>query len=139
MKISHAIDIPDEEIHLTFVRSSGPGGQNVNKVATAAQLRFDDARSTSIPDDVRERLMKLAGQRVTDDGVLVIEARNSRSQSLNRQSALARFRELVRLAEKRPRRRRRTAPTQASVERRLRDKKARSDMKRQRRRPHGDE
>lgn len=139
MRISPNIEIPDEEIRLTFIRSSGPGGQNVNKVATAVQLRFDLVHSPSLPDDVRERLIRLAGRRVTEDGVLVLEASRYRSQIRNREQALAALRALVRRAEKPPRRRRATVPTATSKERRLRRKKRRSETKRRRRWTPGEE
>jgi ribosome-associated protein len=137
--ITSQIEIPDDELHLAFVRGSGPGGQNVNKVATAVQLRFDAAHSPSLPDDVRERLLRIGGSRVTDDGVLVIEARRARTQLENRNLALAQFAALVRKAAVSPRKRRKTAPTTASIERRLRRKKRRSEVKRDRRLRPGDD
>lgn len=139
MIIDGKIEIPDDEIRMDFVRSSGPGGQNVNKVASAVQLRFDVARSPSLPEEVRVRLLKLAGKRLTDDGVLVIEAKRARTQLENRALALAQFETLLRKAAVPPKRRRKTAPTAASKERRLRRKKARSDVKRIRRTPPGED
>ena len=133
MIVTPQIEIPDGELHLEFVRGSGPGGQNVNKVATAVQLRFDVAHSPSLPDDVRERLLRIGGRRVTDDGVLVIDARRARTQLENRNLALAQFVALVRKAAVSPRKRRKTAPTAASKERRIRRKKQRSEVKRNRR------
>jgi len=115
------------------VRASGPGGQNVNKVASAVQLRFDVARSRSLSDEVRERLRQLAGSRMTDDGVLVIDARRHRTQAQNRQDARERLATLIRSAATRPRRRRKTKPPRASVEQRITSKKRRSETKRGRR------
>jgi ribosome-associated protein len=132
LRVSSAVEIPDEEIQLSFVRSSGPGGQNVNKVATAVQLRFDVARSDSLSEEVRERLVRIAGRRINEDGVLVIEAKSSRSQSRNRQRALAKLRDLLRQAERKPRHRVATSPSAASKERRLQEKKQRGEVKRRR-------
>jgi ribosome-associated protein len=124
------IRLEDSEVQLSFVRASGPGGQNVNKVASAVELRFDARRSLSLPADVALRLMKLAGRRLTKDGVLVIQADRHRSQEMNRQDALDRLVDMVREAAKPPPpKRRATMPTKASVERRLRAKASRGGVK----------
>lgn len=134
MRITRAISIDEGELNEEFVRASGPGGQNVNKVATAVQLRFDVRRSPSLPEDVRERLLKLGGRRVTRDGVLVIDARRYRTQERNRKDARDRLVALIRRAAERPRRRRATKPTRASVERRMCEKRRLGDKKRRRER-----
>lgn len=124
------ISLPDNEITLSFVRSSGPGGQNVNKVATACELRFDARRSLALPADVAVRLMKLAGRKLTRDGVIVISADRFRSQEQNREDALRRLADMIREAAKPPPPKRRpTRPTKASVERRLKSKTVRSSVK----------
>jgi len=128
--ITDDIALSEDEIQEEFVRASGPGGQNVNKVATAVQLRFDVERSTSLPIDVRERLMRLAGKRLTEDGVLVIEAKRYRTQLRNRQDALERLVALIRKATTPPKRRRKTRPTRASRVRRVEKKRRRSETKR---------
>ena len=133
MEITPSISIPDNELTFTFIRSSGPGGQNVNKVATAAQLRFDVRNSPSLPAEVKERLVKLAGARLTQEGVLVIEAKRFRTQEQNRQDALDRLVTLVRRAAARPKARRPTRPTLASKQRRLESKRRHSEIKRLRR------
>ena len=139
MRVSRTIDIDEAEIEEHFIRASGPGGQHVNRSATAVQLRFDVANSPSLPDDVRYRLMRLAGNRVTDDGVLVIDAQRYRSQNRNRQEARRRLVDLVRRASVPPKVRRKTRPTGASKERRLREKQRRSQAKRLRGRPGREE
>ena len=133
IQVTAHIAIGDDEISWRFVRSSGPGGQNVNKVATAVQLRFDAARSPSLPSGVRARLMKLAGRRLTEEGVLVIDARRFRSQARNRDDALDRLIALVRRAAQEPKTRRKTRPSLASRRRRLEEKRRRSETKRLRR------
>ncbi|HUO88931.1 MAG TPA: alternative ribosome rescue aminoacyl-tRNA hydrolase ArfB [Rhizomicrobium sp.] len=126
------IVIPDAEIDEHFILSSGAGGQNVNKVASAVQLRFDVLHSPSLPDEVRLRLLRLAGHRLTKDGVLIITARESRDQARNREIARERLAELVRAATHVPKRRKPTKPTRASKERRIERKKRDARTKRQR-------
>ncbi len=133
LQITPTLAIDESELEERFVRASGPGGQNVNKVATAVQLRFDVDRSPSLPEDVRARLRALAGSRITSDGVLVIDARTHRTQGDNRQEARDRLIELLRRAAIRPKRRRKTRPSAASKERRLTSKRSRSETKQGRR------
>ena len=130
LEINADITIKTAEIRFDFVRSSGPGGQNVNKVASAAQLRFDIRNSTSIPDEIKPRLIKLAGKRINSEAVLLIDARTSRSQSQNRAEALERLKALILKALHKPKPRRKTRPTAASKEKRLRSKKIRGNLKR---------
>jgi ribosome-associated protein len=132
--ITPCIALDEKEIVCEFVRSSGPGGQNVNKVATAVQLRFDVKNSSSLPDGVRSRLVQLAGRKMTEQGVLIIEAKRFRSQEQNRQDALDRLVALIRNAAHKPRPRKKTKPTRASRERLLAAKRHRSRIKRMRRR-----
>jgi ribosome-associated protein len=130
--LSEHIAIPDEELEWKFIRSSGPGGQNVNKVASAVQLRFLLPQNTSLPAAVRSRLQRLAGQRLIDDGTILLSARNERSQEQNRRAALERLADLVRAALIEPKIRKKTRPTRASKERRIDTKKRRAGTKRQR-------
>ncbi len=125
--------IPPDELRFEFFRSSGPGGQNVNKVATAVRLRFDVRNSTSLPPAVKDRLLRLAANRLTEDGVLLIEARRFRTQERNRDAAVARLMAWIEQASTAPRLRRVTRPTQASSQRRLDAKQRRGVTKRQRR------
>ena len=129
IEITRSIVIDDSEIQEEFIRSSGPGGQNVNKVATTVQLRFDVANSPSLPEEVRERLISLARSRITEDGVLIINARRFRTQGRNRQDAIERLAELIRRAAEKPRSRRKTRPTLASKMRRLEEKHRRAETK----------
>jgi ribosome-associated protein len=132
LPVTDVLSIPDSELEERFVRSSGPGGQNVNKVATAVELRFDAAHSSVLADEVRARLRKIAGSRMTEDGILVVDARRYRTQSQNREDARERLAALVREALIPPRRRRKTKPSRASVEKRITAKKLRAETKRAR-------
>jgi len=139
IQITDTIAIEESELKEEFVRASGPGGQNVNKVATAVQLRFDVANSSSLPEDVRARLVRLAGSRMTEEGVLIINARRFRSQDRNRQDAIERLVALIRKAAEKPKVRRKTRPSKAAKARRLEGKRRRSEKKRLRRSLPGDE
>ncbi len=132
MEITPGVQIPDDELHITFVQASGPGGQNVNKVATAAQLRFDMRASSALREEVKERLRRLAGRRMTGEGVLVIEAKRYRSQEKNRADALERLRNLVLKALESPKERRPTKPTRSANRRRIESKKHRGEIKKSR-------
>lgn len=130
IRVNPQIELDPREIREVFVRASGPGGQNVNKVSTAVQLRFDVAESPSLPEPVRERLVVLAGRRLTQDGVLIIEAERYRSQRRNREDALQRLVDLIRAAAEVETPRRPTRPTLASKKRRLDGKQRRGETKR---------
>jgi ribosome-associated protein len=136
--VTPAIAIPDESLEERFIRASGPGGQNVNKVATAVELRFNVAAS-SLPDRVKQRLVLLAGSRMSADGVLLIDSRAHRTQAQNREAARERLVELLQEAAKRPKARRPTKPTKASREQRLESKTIRARIKRTRRPTGGDD
>jgi ribosome-associated protein len=129
IQVTESISIEESEIQQDFVRSSGPGGQNVNKVSTSVQLRFDVRNSPSLPPDVRERLIKQAGRRVTSEGVLIIEGRRFRTQEANRRDTVMRLVALIRKAAEKPKARRRTRPTLQSKRRRLETKRRRSQIK----------
>ena len=139
LHVTPTLTIPDGEIDERFVRASGPGGQNVNKVATAVQLRFDVSSSPSLDADVRARLMKIAGSRLTTEGVLVIDSREFRTQAQNREAARERLVELIRQATIKPKKRRKTRPSGASKLKRLESKRHRSDTKQRRRTADRDE
>ena len=133
IRITDSISIDEDELEERFIRASGPGGQNVNKLASAVQLRFDARHAPSLPDDVRARLERLAGRRLTQDGVVVITAQRHRTQERNRQDARERLFALIREAAVPPVPRRPTKPTKASRQRRIEAKKHRAGIKRERR------
>ncbi len=132
LQVAPDLVIPDDELLWKFIRSSGPGGQNVNKVASAVQLRFLLASNSSLPAAAKQRLRRLAGQRLLEDGSILLSARAERSQEQNRRDALARLAALIRAALVEPKIRRKTRPTRASQERRIEAKKRRGNTKRQR-------
>ena len=132
LTIDENIVIPDAEIRITAVRSSGPGGQNVNKVSSAVHLRFDAGASRALPDDVRERLLALKDQRITEDGIINIKAQGSRSQEKNRFEAMQRLRDLILTATVVPKTRKKTRPGKRAKEKRLADKARRSQVKQSR-------
>ena len=128
LRITDTISIGDAELDERFVRASGPGGQNVNNVSTAVELRFN-VLSSSLPDDVRMRLMAMAGKRINQEGVLLIDSREHRTQAQNREAARARLTALIQAAAVRPKKRRKTKPTKAAKEKRIESKKKRSAIK----------
>ncbi|WP_165226327.1 alternative ribosome rescue aminoacyl-tRNA hydrolase ArfB [Aquisphaera insulae] len=133
--VNDRISLNDDELEFEFIRSSGPGGQNVNKVSTAVRLRFAAATSPSLPEDVRQRLIRLAGRKVGADGVLMILAQEARSQEANRRAAVERLVEMIARACERPRPRRPTRPTLGSKVRRLESKRKQSETKARRKSP----
>ena len=138
LPVTPAIAISEHELHERFVRASGPGGQNVNKVATAVELRFH-VLASALPEDVKARLVALAGRRISADGVLLIDSREHRTQAQNRAAARARLAELIQQAARKPKSRRKTRPSKAAKERRLEAKGQRSHIKARRGRVRGDE
>jgi ribosome-associated protein len=128
IEITPSLKIDERELQIDFTRASGPGGQNVNKVATAVQLRFD-VNASSLPDEVKARLMQLAGKRITSEGFLLIEAKRFRTQEQNREDAIQKFVELLRRSLVKLKARRKTKPTKASKEKRLKQKKVRGEIK----------
>ena len=138
LRITDRLWIDESELQFEFIQASGPGGQNVNKVATAVQLRFDVRNSPALPADIRLRLERLAGRWLSVDGVLVIEARSRRTQEQNRQDALERLVRLIRAAAEKPKRRIATKPTLAAVRRRLENKRKRGELKKMRRQGRSD-
>ncbi|TSA11729.1 MAG: aminoacyl-tRNA hydrolase [Deltaproteobacteria bacterium] len=133
IRVSSKVMLDDNELHFRFVRASGPGGQNVNKVATAVQLRFDVIRSPSLPPEIRERLLRIAGKKVTESGMLIIQAQRFRTQERNRQDAIDRLTALIHRAAEIPKPRRKTMAPFASRRRRIEVKQRRSQTKRMRR------
>ncbi len=138
LQINATLAIPMDEFHTSFIRASGPGGQHVNKSSTAVQVRFDVLRSPSLSDDIRQRLIQIAGNRMTLAGELIVTAQRFRSRERNRLDALERIASLVRRATIVPKKRRRTKPSRAARKKRLNDKRKRGEQKRQRSRPSRD-
>ena len=134
LEITPGIQIDERDLRFDFIRSAGPGGQNVNKVATAVQLRFS-VLASSLPDPVKARLVRLAGKRVTQDGVLIIEAKQFRTQEQNKEAAIQRLTDLVRKALVRPKPRYKTRPSRAAKQKRITTKKRRGEIKKLRRQP----
>lgn len=135
IRITRTFAISDHEIEEQFIQASGPGGQNVNKVASAVQLRFDIDASASLPEAAKQRLKKMAHNQITNEGILIVEAKNHRTQERNRKAAREKFAQLIRKSLKQPRKRKKTKPTRASQERRLESKKIRARKKNLRKSP----
>jgi len=136
IEINNKIFIPETELQFNFIRSSGPGGQNVNKVSTAVQLRFDIINSPSLSDELKRRLIVKSGNKVTKEGILIIEAKRFRTQESNKQDAIERFTELIRKAGRKPKKRIKTKPSYKSKQKRIEEKKKRSETKKLRRIDH---
>jgi len=135
IRVTERLSLNEDELEWEFIRASGPGGQNVNKVSSAVQLRFDARRSSSLPEEIKERLMRLAGRKMTQEGVLTIDARRYRSQEANRQDALQRLVALIRKASAQPKARKSTRPSTAARAARREEKRCRALIKRYRRPP----
>ena len=133
IKVTDSISLHENEIQLDFIKASGPGGQNVNKVSSAVQLRFDAAGSSALSEEIRNRLKQISGRRMTAEGILIIEARRYRTQDRNREDAIDRLVTLIRKAAEKPRQRRRTKPPPAAKQKRLTAKRQRGEIKRRRR------
>lgn len=133
IEIIPSLSIDESEIQLEFTRSSGPGGQNINKVSTAVRLRFDVIHSPSLPFDVKERLIQIASSRVTNDGILILDAHQYRTQEQNRADAILRLTDLIRQAARPPKPRKKTRPSAAANAKRLEEKRKRSEVKKMRR------
>ena len=136
IEVNDRVTIDEAELQFDFIRSSGPGGQNVNKVSSGVQLRYDVKNSPSLPEEVRKRLMQMAHNRITQDGILIVEAKQYRTQEQNRQAAIERLVELIRQASKKPKIRKRTRPSKAAKRKRLEAKRRRGQIKRLRRSGH---
>lgn len=136
VKITRTFSIPDREIEEKFIQSSGPGGQNVNKVATAVQLRFDIDQSSNLPEDVKDRLKENAKNKITKENVLIIEAKSHRTQEQNRKAARRNFAQIIRKALKPVKKRKKTKPPKGANERRLKNKKIRAEKKKLRQPPN---
>lgn len=138
IQVTPTLAIPESELQFDFIRSSGPGGQNVNKVATGVQLRFNVKSADTLPEEVKQRLFRLAGKRINADGEVIIEARRYRSQEKNRSDAVQRLVTLLQTAAEKPKARKKTRPSAAAREKRLAEKKRRGELKRERRSQPGD-